>query len=170
MKIIEGMRRIKLYKEKIEALRAMIASHCADYDIQDTTYSDQAGQIRSWLNEMHDTLAEIERLKYRISKTNIATQVVIDLGGHTISKTISEWINRRDTLAKLELAGWKSLTDLGLKQNQLAKDPAGETRLVKVRLHFDPKQRDEKIALFSAEPHLIDGSLEVTNATTDLLD
>ena len=163
------MRKIKINLERVATYQKQIGQYCADYEVQDATYPDQAGQVRSWLTASHDLLEEVERLKRQISATNLATQVTIVIEGQRIAKSITEWISRRDTLAKLELATWEALGDKGLT-TQPVKDPAtGEVRLIKVRRYFDPKERDAKVMAFRAEPHTIDGALEVVNATTDLI-
>ena len=37
---------------------------------------------------------------------------------------------------------------------------------VKIVRYFDPVERDRMIALYRSEPSLIDGTLEIVNATT----
>lgn len=169
MKIIEAMRKIKVNLEKVEETQKLIKQYCADLEIQEPTYPDQAGRISSWLTSIHDLLEEVETLKERISATNLATSVTVELGTLRITKTITKWISRRDTLAKLELSSWEALTDRGLQTTPIKDMSTGELRLVKVRRYFDSKVRDEKAALFRSEPHLIDGALEVANATTELI-
>lgn len=169
MKIIEAMRKIKINMEKVSEYEKLIKQYCADYEIQDPTYPDQAGQITSWLTASHDLLAEIERLKRAISATNLATQVTVELQGHRITKSITEWIARRDTLAKLELGVWEALTDKGLETRPVQDPATKEVRLIKVRRYFEAKLRDLKVSEYRAEPHTIDGALEVANAVTELV-
>lgn len=169
MKIIEGMRKIKVNLEKISAQEALIKQYCADLDTQNPTYPDQAAQITSWLVSIHDLLDEVEKIKRSISATNLATQVTVSLGGYNITKSITEWVCRRDTLSKLELSSWEALSDRGLQVTAIREAATGEPRLVKVRRYYDPKLKDMKMALYHSEPHLIDAALEVANATTELL-
>lgn len=169
MKIIEAMRKIKANLEKIEEAKRLIALYCADQDIQQPTYPDQAGQVTSWLDKIRDLVRETEELKTRISITNSSTKVSITIGDNTICKPITSWITRRDTLAKLELSSWEALTDRGLSTQAMRHNETGEAILVKVRRYYDPKLRDIKSSLLREEPHLIDGALEVANATTELI-
>ena len=63
------------------------------------------------------------------------------------------------------------LTDKGLKetyQNQLT--PNAPVTIIKKRLYFDPVERDRKIELYRSEPSIIDSTLEITNAVTELLE
>lgn len=170
MRIIEAMRKIKANTERCTSLNDLIAQYCADYDVQTPTYPDQTAQVTAWLTAVHDLLAEIETLKFKIAKTNVMTPVTIEIGGNHITKSIYQWIQRRSDLAKCEALSWSRLGDRGLKANQLTNTADGKTVLVQVRRYFDPQLKDSKIALFQAEPHLIDGALEITNATTDLVD
>lgn len=169
MKIIEAMRKIKINLGKITEYKKLVAQYCADYEIQEPTYPDQIGMVRSWLMATHDLLEETEKLKRCISETNLATQVTVELDGKRITKSITEWIARRDTLSKLELEIWSALGDKGLSTQAMKNQINNEVQLVKVRRYFDAKERDAKISLFSAEPHTIDGALEVANATTELI-
>lgn len=169
MKIIEAMKKLKHLQEKTADLRVKIGQYCADLDFETPMYPDQRGQIDEWLQSHFDSLQEIARLRVAIQKTNLATSVTIELGGKQVTKTIAEWIHRRKDLAKLDLDAWSKLTDRGLKEG-VAQTTTGGTRDVKIRRYFDPRLRDEKMALYKSEPSIIDGHLEVTNAVTDLLE
>jgi hypothetical protein len=171
MKLIEGMKLIKELQEKADDLRKKIGQHCADLDFETPLYADQKRQVSEWMQAHSDIVKEILGLRFRIQKTNIATSVDIELGGKFVTKTIAEWIHRRRDLAKLELDAWSKLTDRGLKEGNLpASIPGGEARQVKIRRYFDPLERDKRIELYRAEPNVIDRTLEVINATTELLD
>lgn len=169
MKIIEAMKRIKHLQEKCADLRTKVAQYCADMDFETATYADQKGQIDEWLQSHSDTLREIAKLRVAIARTNLATSVTIELGGKQVTKTLSEWIHRRKDLAKLDLDMWSKLTDKNLREGTV-NTSAGTAREVKIRRYYDPKRRDEMMAMFRAEPSIVDGSLEVVNAVTDLIE
>lgn len=168
MRIIEAMKRVKHLQEKAADLRAKVAQYCADMDFETPTYTDQRAQIDEWLQSHTDTILEIERLRTAIQRTNLATEVTIEVGGRNVTKTIAQWIHRRKDLAKLDLEMWSKLGDRGLREGQMQTSTGGATA-VKIRRHFDPKRRDEKMAAYKAEPSIIDGHLEVVNAVTELL-
>lgn len=175
MKIIEGMKRVKQLKEKAADLVTKIATHSADYDFETPIYTDQREQVRQWLQAHSDIIKEILRLTVAIQRTNLATNVTIELGTKPVTKTIAEWIHRRGMgkglhgLARLELEAWSKLTDKNLKEGTV-KQSSGELREVKIRRYYDPAQRDQMMELYRTEPHLIDATLEVVNATTDLIE
>lgn len=171
MKLIEGMKKIKELQEKAEDLRKKVGQHCADLDYETAVYPDQKRQVSEWIQSHSDIIKEILSLRQRIQKTNIHTYVDIELGGKTVSKTISEWIHRRRDLAKLELDMWAKLTDRNLKEGAIPSTvPGGEAKMVKIRRYYDPLERDKKIDLYRTEPGVIDRTLEVINAITDLVE
>jgi hypothetical protein len=170
VKIIEGMKQIKNLTKKAEDLRAKIKTHSADLSFETPVYPDQRQVVDSWLQSHGDVLKEIMALRFRIQRTNIVTQVAIQLGGKSVTKSISEWIHRRRDLAKLELEAWSLLTDRGLKEQNLQTTKDGPVTEVRIRRYYDPVQRDSKRAELLAEPNTIDAALEIANATTDLVE
>lgn len=169
MKIIEAMKEIKRLEEKSEDLKKKIGIYCADLNIETALYPDQAGQIKEWLQSVHDSLKEAERLRLAIQKTNLETKVTIEIGGMKIYKPIAAWIIRRRLYANQEQQLWSQLTDRGLREGQ-AKNSTGEFVDVRIRRYYDPKLRDQKVAEYRDEPNLIDRTLEVVNAVTDLVE
>jgi hypothetical protein len=169
MKIIEAMKKIKHLQEKCADLQAKVKQYCADITFETPTYADQRGQIEEWLQSHSDTVQEIGRLRVAISRTNLATMVKIELGGKQVEKSLTEWIQRRKDLAKLDLAMWSALWDKNIKEGVMNNTSGGQSE-VKIRRYYDPKKRDEKVALYKQEPSLIDGHLEVVNAVTELIE
>lgn len=168
MKIIEAMKKVKQNKEKIEDLQAKIAQHCANLSFETPVYGTETGnRIKEWLQSCQDLARENVRLLCLIQKTNMQTTVPIEIGGKTVTKTITEWVWRRREYAKMDLATFSKLTDRGLKEGSAQTSP-GVTTEIKIVRHFDPRQRDEAMAMYQAEPHLIDAALEVVNAVTEL--
>jgi len=173
MKIIEAMKQIKDLQRKAEDYRGKIKMFHADYETETPTYGptaqDQANQIATWLQGHESLVKEIGDLRFRIQKTNVVTNVHIQLGDVKVTKTIVQWLARRKDLANLDLTAWKCLTDKGLTGGML-KTTTGDTKEVRVRRYYDVKLRDKKCELYASEALAIDGALEVVNATTDLVD
>lgn len=168
MKLIESMKRIKDLTVKAADLQVKVANTCANLDYETPVYADPKGQVSEWIQAHGDILKEILKLRVAIQKTNLATSVTIELGGIQVTKCIAEWIHRRRDLAKMEMDMWAKLGDRGLKEGVINQS-TGEPKQIKIVRHFDPKQRDTKIDLYRLEPSLIDATLEVTNAVTDLI-
>jgi len=169
MKLIEAMKLIKELQVKREDLVKKVGAHCADLDFETPLYSDPKQQVAEWIQSHSDLCKEILRLRVLIQKTNLKTKVTIEIGGKSVEKTIAAWIHRRRDLAGFELAIWSALGDRGLHEGQLPSSQlGGEQRTVKIRRYFCPLERDAKIELYRSEPSIIDRTLEVVNATTDL--
>lgn len=171
MKLIEAMKQNKELLEKADDLRKKVKTYCADLDFETPLYTDQKQQIREWMQAHSDVLKKVLELRTSIQRTNLATVVTIELGGKQVTKTISEWIHRRRDLANAELLMWAGLTDKGLKEGQAlpSTTPGAQPTPVKIRRYFDPVERDKMTELYRTEPGIIDRTLEVVNATTDLL-
>lgn len=165
------MKQVKDLTNKASDLVEKIKLHCADLDIETPVYPDQRKQVSEWLQAHADILTNISKLRVAIQRTNLATSVTIELGDKQVTKTIAEWIVRRRDLAPLSLAAWSALTSRNLREGAVpSSNPGAVAREVKIRRYFDPVERDNKVALFKSEPSLIDATLEVINATTDLIE
>ena len=170
MKIIEGLKLAKEMLVKADDLRKKVALNSALLSIETAPYKDQKAQVASWLQAHEDLTRDIAKLRVRVARTNLATMVEIEVGGKRVSKCITEWIIRRKELAPLDQQAWAGLTDRGLKENSLRTTPDGPLTPALIVRFFDPLERDTHISLYRDEPGLIDRTLEVINATTDLVD
>lgn len=170
MKLIQAMKQLKELTTKAEDLREKVKKFCADLTIETPTYPDQRAQIASWIQAHGDIVKRIGELRLAIQRTNLATAVTIELDGKQVTKPIASWIHRRRDLAALEGAMWGQLSDRNLKEQNLQTAPGGAVTEVRIRRYFDPAERDTKRELYRGEPSIIDGTLEVVNATTDLME
>lgn len=169
MKLIEALKQSKDLLKKADDIKAKVALYCAYPSLENPVYPDQPEQVRQWIQAYEDILKEILRLRIGVQKTNIQTNVTIELGGKQVTKTIAEWIHRRRDLAEKNQQIWGCISDRGLKEGQF-KTSAGELVSVKIVRCYEPKQRDEKIDLYNGEPSLIDQKLEIVNAVTDMIE
>lgn len=170
MKIIEAMKRVKSNREKITDLQGKIALHCANLSLETPLYgAETPDKITGWLQSCTDLTQENVRLLTAISRTNIATQATVELGGNLVTKSLAEWIWRRREYAKVDLETWQKLTDRGLREGPVQTSQGTVTEVKLVRF-YDPNIRDARIAMFRSEPHDIDAALEVVNAVTELVE
>ena len=170
MKLIEAMKKIKDLQRKAEDLRGKVGQNCAHLSVETPVYGDkQRDQVREWLQAHGDILKEILKLRKNIQRTNIMTDVTIELSDRMVTKTIAEWIHRRRDLAKLDEMMWSMLTDRNLKEG-VASDSQGQKIEVKIVRNYDPAERDRMKELYRSEPSRIDATLEVVNAVTDLME
>jgi hypothetical protein len=121
------------------------------------------------MQSIHDSLKAAMDLRIRLQQTNLNTIVPIELGGQKVEHNIAEWIIRRRLYANVEMQAWAALTNRGLKEGQ-AQTTTGDKLAVKIRYHYDPVERDKKVEAFRGEPGIIDRTLEVINATTDIVE
>jgi hypothetical protein len=169
MKIIEAMKRVKANKEKVADLQQKLGLICANLTHETPLYPNTQEKINEWTQGCDDLSQENIRLLTAIQRTNLATNVIIELGGKLVAKNIAEWVWRRREYAAVDHSTWSKLTDRGLKEGILNQSTGGQMEIKIVR-HFDPQQRDAMMAMYRSEPHLIDAALEVVNATTDLIE
>jgi len=170
MKLIEAMKKVKANKEKIADLQAKIGNHCANLAHETPVYgAETVNKVKEWLQSCTDISQENVRLLLAIQKTNLATNVTINLSEKNVTKSIAEWVWRRREYANLDLQTWGKLTDRGLKEG-VANTSTGTPFELKIVRHYDPVIRDSKVLMFKAEPHEIDAALEIANAVTDLVE
>jgi len=172
MKIIEALKGLKELKRKAEDLRDKVSRHSAYKSTETAVYGtkeDQTKQIKEWLQSHSDLVKEIERLTLCIHKTNLETQVTIRLGDKDVTKPIAAWIIRRTELATMEARAWHGLTDRHLSEG-METNSAGEKIQVSIVRCYEPKERDNKVMLYTSEPAEINSKLEVINAVTDLIE
>lgn len=170
MKLIEGMKEVKDLLKKADDLKDKVARYHAAMSFETPVYPDQKRQVAEWLQAHGDVVKRIEKLRLAVARTNLATEVTIEVEpGKQVTKCITAWILRRKELAKLQLTAWDALTDRGLKEGY-TNSTSGDRVEVKIVRHYDPAERDAKRAALMAEPSLIDRRLEVINAVTDLIE
>lgn len=169
MKIIEAMKRVKANNEKIGDLQNKIANNCSKLNVETSSYNNPKEKITEWLQSCDDLTQENVRLLCAISRTNLATQVTIDIGDKSVTKNIAEWVWRRRTYAEIDYQTWSRLTDRNLREGTMEQS-TGQKVEVRIERHFDPEERDKKLAMYRSEPHQIDAALEVVNATTELIE
>lgn len=170
MKLIEALKLLKELTVKADDLRGKIANHSAHLSIETPVYPEQQKQVSQWLQAHEDITREMAHLHVQVAKTNVSTLVQIKVGDNLLSKTITEWIARRRTLAAFDLAAWNKLTDRGIKEGAVPSSTAGAPATpVKIVRCYDPVLRDKMVAIYRDEPGLIDRTLEVINATTEVL-
>lgn len=170
MKIIEGMKKIKDLQRKSEDIRKKLKTYHAHMSFETPKYGDdQQKQVSEWIQAHHDLMNEILLLRVSIQRTNLATTVSMELGGKTVTKTIAAWIHRRRDLAANDAACWQLMDDRGLREGK-GEDSQGAEVDLKIVRYYDPVERDKMLDMYKSEPLVIDSTLEVKNAVTDLIE
>ncbi len=170
MKIIEALKKTQYLTKKVIDLKGKIYVGAADTELDIPLYTNQKEKVSEWLQATQDILLEIETIKHRIQKTNVLTEVSIELGGKIVTKSISRWIMRRRDLATMQKDAWMALTDRGLKPQASRQTNSDKIKHYLVRRYYDQEMKDKMVGLLDAEPTIIDGKLEIINVITDLLE
>lgn len=172
MKIIEALKTLKANEKKIADLINKIQNNSARLSNQTSPYGDvgaATGVVNGWMDSIRQTLRDKEVLTNRIHRTNVQTKVAILIGGNVVEKTIDEWLVRAKNGVNLQVQAYKSLTDRGLKE-AFVSQPDGTNVPVTIVRHFDAGARDKALSILAEESSLISSSLEIVNATTDLVE
>lgn len=169
MKIIQALKLCKDLERKVDDYVTLVKDHCAISNIETPKYEDQKEQVRQWIQGHSDLLKEILRLRTCIQKTNLQTNVTIELQGKQVTKTIAEWIHRRRDLATKELNLWNNIGDRNIREG-IGNSPSGQPMEIKVVRFYDPGKREELRMALASEPSIIDAHLEIVNAVTDLVE
>jgi hypothetical protein len=171
MTIVEALKTKKRLNKKLEDIRKKISEYSAHLDNEKPVYGDaQKARVQGWVQSHRDMVKKIEDLSIAIQKTNLQTEVEINLGGTPIKKSIAQWILRRTQLAAHEEAAFKALHDRNLRDTVVTASDGKTKQTVSVIRYFDPVERDRMVDTFRHEPSMIDQKLEVVNATTQLVE
>lgn len=168
MKIIEAMKRIKVLDAEIDDLTNKIRNNSAHREDEPSEYEDPRAKVSEWVMGCRSRIKEMTRLKLAIQKTNLATNVSIKLGDNMITESIAYWIHRRMHMANKEAHVFRQLTNRGLQARGI--QGPDKMEIIPVHLNYDPEFRDKELAVLNNEAQEINSTLEVVNATTDLIE
>lgn len=158
MKIIEALKTTKANKAKVTDLIAKIKANSAILSNQTSPYGGVTTatlQVSGWVDSIRQILRDNEALTNRVHRTNNSVQVSIDIGGDVITKSIDEWLTRRNGNIDLQAMSLSALTDRGLKEEFVAQ-PDGTRQAVTLVRHFDARVRDEFLASLASEKAIVD--------------
>jgi hypothetical protein len=171
--LIEALKKRKFLVKKAEDYIKLVRDNCAIPSTEKPkfgTEDEQRIQIQAWIQGHSDILKEISKLNIAIQKTNLDTNLTIQLQGKAVTKCLSEWILRARELSSLEMRMWDCITDRSIKET-LIPGPTRESQPIEVKIirFYDPKLREVQRMALLEEPSIVTGSLEIANATTTLI-
>lgn len=176
MKIIEALKNLKTIQKRIEKNCQQINEYCAYVSTETPAFETaekQEAQVQSLIQSNLDLELEYLRLKRAIDNTNLFTNATIVTPTRTYTYPISELITIRRTAGQFRTRTYQSLNSgraisrLQTYFNQKGGvDPANPAKVVSLY-----KEEEKNAALLEWESLLsqIDATLEVVNATTDLI-
>ena len=167
MKIIEGMKELKLITKKMQKNSQLINEYAALPDnerLHFGTRQNQVNEIKKLLQSNTDLAKNYLKIKKRIEKTNL--EVTVEMTGHPY--TISELLVLKRTIAQAMVASYNALND-NIARGRVRNTQRGE-KAPFIEKYYDEKEKNEGIREWDDLYHNIDSRLEVINATTDLLE
>jgi hypothetical protein len=169
MKIVEGMKKLKLIEKKIDDNVRKIEQYASLVSTERTFFEnekEQKKEVESLLQSNEDLVTEYLRIKRQIEATNLAITAEFDGKFYTLSDLLV--IQRRlgDKLVETQQALNSKYADQRIRQAPSEID--GKKAQV-VRL-YDENKKNEKLQNLMEFTSNISARLEVINATTDLVE
>jgi len=172
MKLIEGMKKLKVLEKHIDRNTERITQYAAIPSNEKPTFGDdkeQRAQVKGLIQSNKDLVDEYLHLKQRVDMTNLVTTVTI---GKRTFKLIDLLILRRGLAKRMEKTFHGLTTDVadrriaGMSRN-ISLQP-GEKAIHAVRF-YDENEKFEGLQDWQGLQDEIEQRLEVINATTDLV-
>lgn len=172
MKLIEGMKKLKIFEKRIEQNAQRIQMYASAPSNEKPTFGDnseQVNQVKGLIQSNKDLVTEYLHLKRRVDTTNLQTVVTI---GKNEYKLIDLLVLRRG-LAKKMMVTYQSLNTsyAEARLQQLGRNIAlqpGEKAPSVVRF-YDETHKFESMQELQTLSDEIEQRLEVINATTELI-
>lgn len=156
MKILDGLKKIKLLQKKVDKNVQRIADNCCSFEGEDPVHD-----IRVMIQSHSDLVLEINDIRAKIQRTNSSTKIDEDkYKNHTIASLITY----RQVVLPQKIEILKSLSK-ARKENEGRYDQQKR----KVVLHYNPKNRDLSIDEYEDDLTEIDSILDKYNMATDLI-
>lgn len=173
MKIIEALKEIPLIEKKIKKNNEDVLRYSATVDngtpiLYFTTLEEQKQKVLSTVQSTKDLVSRRAALRRALALTNAKTEVTI-MG---LTKTITEWIEYRQFgLTKLkDTFGYIDQSNINAR-NAASKTPIPDATVgIKVVALYPEEQKNEEMSFLLDLGNSIDTTLEITNATTDLVE
>ena len=169
MKIIEGLKQLKVIEKRMEKNRVQITQYASMVSTERPyfdTEEKQKKEVQSFIQSNIDLLHEYLKLKSRIERTNLGVNV--EMGG--IQYSIADLLIIKRKLAKMITSTYEALnTTAAQSRMRNLSVGSGDRAPVVVRL-YDEKAKNTELDKWQDLYSNVDSRLEVINATTDLLD
>ena len=167
--IIECRKEISLIKKKIKRNIKKIQEYSSAVSTEPfpfETEEAQREQVDSLLKDNLDLARRLMRLKRDLEYTNLI--VTASINGMT--KTISEWIQISRRVGQFYYRTYKAMNTKQGETRIRHTPPAQGGTLPQVVSLFDIKERDENLSWWHDAIEKIDPTLEVVNATTEIME
>lgn len=167
MKIIEGLKRLKVLEKRITDTASKVSQYAAVWSNQKPAFAteeEQRKEVIGLLQSAEDLQLEYLKLKRDIDYTN--AMAYIEMGGKKLS--LNELLTIKRKTAVLMQVVYKSLNTDNLVRGRSPMAAQGES--VKPVQLYDERMKNEKLAYWQDLYDNIESRLEVINATGELLE
>jgi len=171
MKIVEGMKRLKVIEKRMEDNSKRINEYASILSTDRPSFGsedEQRKEVRCLIQANEDLVKEYLKLKQLIELTNLKVSMEIDGTKYTLSELLI--IKRK--LSKMMMNTYNSLNDqaaqrrLGLSFGRSSKDDKTPV----IEKLYDERERINGLRKWQDLYDNIESRLEVLNATTDLIE
>jgi len=170
MKLIEGMKSLKVIEKKMVHNKERINEYAAIVSTEKPifgTEAEQRKQVEQLIQANTDLATEYLNLKKRVDLTNIQTQVTMGKKVYSISDLL--WIKR--SIGKAMETTFQALNDqlaerrlVGIRQQPGGKEPGHVERM------YDETRKYDGLQFWQGLKDETENRIEVINATTDLVE
>lgn len=170
MKIIEALKELPLLEKRIQKQTAQIgkyASYGSHVGSAFETEAKQRTELAALVQSNNDLVNRYLSLRKVLNKTNTEVLVTID----KLTLSISEWIAFREKGGKMLIDTFQALTiNNGSNDIRTVQANLNEGAQVGIVRCFDEKLKNVSINEYQEILDKIDATLEMVNATTDLVE
>lgn len=169
MKIIEGMKELKVILKRINKNTEQISEYAALPDnerLHFGTRENQMKEIKKLIQANEDLVQTYLSLKQRIELTNLKT--IVEING--VKYTISEMLVLKRVLAKTMVNTFNALNDTKARARVTSHSLARSEKAPIVEKYYDELDKTSGQRAWDDLYHTIDSRLEVINATTELME
>ena len=167
MKLIEGMKKLRLLEKKIQQAHQRIGTYASAVSTEKLPYETEEGQrdkVSSLVQSSRDMVYEYLNLKSAIDGTNLETVVTIE--GMTLP--IHQWIWIRRKMGQ-EVLNTLSAMNENSGRTRLREATTMENSRPQVLRFYDEEAKLVEIDKWQNIINSIDPRLEVVNAVTDII-
>jgi hypothetical protein len=167
MKLIEGMKQLKIIEKKIDHNTRRITEYAAlpsTLKPQFGTDDEQRKQVQSLIQSNIDLASEYMNIKQRVDLTNLKTEVRIGTQIYTISAMLMIKRNMGVLMMSTYLALSDKTAELAVSQNRSKEVP------IHVERYYNETDKHNGIQRWQSLLDEIEIRLETINATVDLVD
>lgn len=172
MKIIESLKELPLLEKRIEKNVQLVQLYSSEMDMGKGEYTfgtkeKQDVEVKGLVQSTHDLISRRAKIRRVLAITN--AKVIVKIGRH--ERTITEWIEYRQKGVDLELKLFGALNDgNGSRQLQLNQGKLDLSAGVRIVRFYDEKAKNDNVSECMELKSMIDSTLEIVNATTDLFE